>query len=426
MNARYRIARVDKTPEEAREFAIIHGSSFRGTRLGDLVCPLGYDEEMIQWQTRNWLRFFTEDDTHILKAVDTKTGEIVGFCKWREVWHPARPSTTEAIASQAQQHYPEPVRLDSTVFERFQVGKKQVFAEALAHLPHYCYLVLLSTAPASQKSGIGRTMIRECLHWAAERDLPTYLESSINAQTWYRSLGFEDIATLYYGDDRELDCLPCMLLPSPQASRDAIIILAQAERTTAEAHRLADLHSEAFAYTPFGLRCYPNGLTSKVRDYWRKRYEAVVLDSAIHIVVARDSHSGELLGFVDWERRAADWLGSEYTPQEVEIMPAHDMDTDLVRLRRTGENATAKRCLLGTETCYLSTAVVKASHGGRAIGTRLLQACLDWADAERLPTYLFSSPQAYALYARLGFREIDHFLYADDPTCRLPLMLRRL
>ena len=60
---------------------------------------------------------------------------------------------------------------------------------------------------------------------------------------------------------------------------------------------------------------------------------------------------------------------------------------------------------------YLGNAYVRAEHRGRGIGTALLSALLDYADARRLERVVLSpSPRSVPLYRRAGFGEADMLL----------------
>lgn len=81
-------------------------------------------------------------------------------------------------------------------------------------------LETLATLPAYQRQGIGRQLLRYGLLEAEKRDLPAWVEASVNGYPLYRSVGFEDVVELRtdlskYGSKGIVKNV-CMMRPVPK------------------------------------------------------------------------------------------------------------------------------------------------------------------------------------------------------------------
>ncbi|KAF1957467.1 acyl-CoA N-acyltransferase [Byssothecium circinans] len=127
--------------------------------------------------------------TTFLKAVEDETGDLMAFAKWN--FYP-----TEEIAKNAPgRPIPNGPGCNPEACKAFFGGLVQKKAELIGNKPHV-YLHMLHTHPKYQKRGAASALIKWGMQKADELGLAVYLESSLQAHTFYHHHGFKDAGRL--------------------------------------------------------------------------------------------------------------------------------------------------------------------------------------------------------------------------------------
>ncbi|KAI0129447.1 acyl-CoA N-acyltransferase [Xylariales sp. AK1849] len=183
-----------------------------------------------------------------------------------------------------------------------------------------------------------------------------------------------------------------------------------------DANRIASIHIAAMQSNMLLHAQFPT------RGSLRSLHRYLVDDTALHlrnvskgILVARDSDSQDIVGFVKWE------LPSKPGQTEDEEL---DWPEDCDRKYIDEYYALAKeaelRAIGRMHCCHFSFLCTDPAWQGLGIGSLLSQAVMDKAEKIGLPVYLESTMAAVPFYERLNFERIGGFKMAipgrDDPN----------
>ncbi|KAI4144300.1 MAG: hypothetical protein L6R39_004246 [Caloplaca ligustica] len=186
---------------------------------------------------------------------------------------------------------------------------------------------------------------------------------------------------------------------------------------------------QAFAANPNWQILFPNGGTSDLQRMTAYHMRREYPNSDMFFVKVVDTSSPDLiLGFAKWtienhhlathtdERNTMDGKtrngqenfteSSPLRPQVAEgdsnDAPFKEWMPELIGIRH--------RHLKGNPTLVLDELAVRPEHQWQGAGTLLLRHLVDFADAVGMPCYLESTPVAYSMYIRQGFRKVDEFV----------------
>lgn len=170
-----------------------------------------------------------------LKAVDTASGDVLGFCIWGfRGLEPAKMPTvdgrtqpdepTEVKAQQGQQQGQQEEQQQQQTpsddpikrLNAFTDGDMAAWVEEIMPTGVQClYLVMLSVSPTAQGQGVGRALIQWGLNQCDEHGVFAWVHSSEPAHGMYAKLGFDTVRSLDINLD---DYAPC---PPPNEGPDA-------------------------------------------------------------------------------------------------------------------------------------------------------------------------------------------------------------
>ncbi|KAF2498219.1 acyl-CoA N-acyltransferase [Lophium mytilinum] len=184
-------------PADTPKVYDIYFLAFAGSALPRLLFPSAYPtasdtvptaefRESHTAHTLAWLASPASGFQYTFKAVDVASGEVVGMGLWdihltertEEEW---KWKGVEWLAGKERE------RAEELLGE--MVRKKEGFFGGKRHV--YCHVVAVH--PEYQKRGIGRKLMQWGIEVGEQAGLPVYLESSVEGEGLYRSLGFEEV-----------------------------------------------------------------------------------------------------------------------------------------------------------------------------------------------------------------------------------------
>ncbi|KAI8957295.1 putative GNAT family acetyltransferase [Daldinia sp. FL1419] len=111
-------------------------------------------------------------------------GQVIAFAKWT---HPVRPDEDYI---EPPWIWPPGTNLD--ILDDWAKKTEEAQARALGDTP--CYrLTFMGTDPAYQRRGAATMMVRWGMEHSRKNHTPAYLESTLEAASFYRNLGFIDV-----------------------------------------------------------------------------------------------------------------------------------------------------------------------------------------------------------------------------------------
>jgi ribosomal protein S18 acetylase RimI-like enzyme len=166
--------------------------------------------------------------------------------------------------------------------------------------------------------------------------------------------------------------------------------------TLADVSRCTDIYFAAFQ-NPHSLACWPRGVPS-VRQWWEAMICTELSEEGAFWLKAVSSSSGEILAFAKWVEPKPGILPETN-------LPAWPAGADAALCTETfGAWAAFHRAHFGPRGhWYLEMVATAPEHQRRGAGSRLIRWGLARADAAGWEAYLEASPEARALYEKLGF-----------------------
>ncbi|ETN37745.1 uncharacterized protein HMPREF1541_07368 [Cyphellophora europaea CBS 101466] len=122
-----------------------------------------------------------------LKAVDTETGQMIGFAQWH-IYEPGKPIPEPPPREFGPGSNPE---VCEAFFGSIDAKRQQVMGDK----PHI-FLKFLHTDPKHQRRGAGSMLIKWGIQRSEELNLPAYLEATSAGHGLYAKHGFQDIGRL--------------------------------------------------------------------------------------------------------------------------------------------------------------------------------------------------------------------------------------
>ncbi|KAL1953300.1 hypothetical protein VTO42DRAFT_3030 [Malbranchea cinnamomea] len=151
----------------------------------DGACPSAQFLAAHAAATLQWWHHPASRMQHVLKCVDTVSGDIVGMAVW-EVWwrgrREERGERTKPVVPWLAGH-----RRDRA--ERFLEGFWRARERWIAGRRHV-YLQTIAVHPAHQRRGIGRLLMQWGLDVAERLNVPVYLEATYEGLPLYEKCGF--------------------------------------------------------------------------------------------------------------------------------------------------------------------------------------------------------------------------------------------
>ncbi|KAL2162062.1 hypothetical protein VTH06DRAFT_7847 [Thermothelomyces fergusii] len=172
----------------------------------------------------------------------------------------------------------------------------------------------------------------------------------------------------------------------------------------ADAPRIAQIHVAAMDANPLLHAQFPTseGLKSLQR-YLEAHTTEQLRDPSSGILVARDTETGVITGFVKWNSPSHPEVKLERgSLRDIEGCRPELLDRYVALVEEA-----KKRCF-GDQPCYsISFLCTDPAYQGQGIGTLLTRKVLELAKTDKLPVYLESTEVAMPIYQRLAFRAID-------------------
>ncbi|KAH9905748.1 acyl-CoA N-acyltransferase [Xylariomycetidae sp. FL2044] len=145
------------------------------------------DQFMVRFFTGRIASRLDDPQTEIFKAVDTATGQIMGFACWtRELAEGAAPPPTGKVLQSMPTSYMNMDFIMATGAQMEQLSKCMKGEE------HY-YLSAFAVTPPLQGQGIGSRLLEHCLRLADQAVLPSWLISFPGSHSLYLRHGFADV-----------------------------------------------------------------------------------------------------------------------------------------------------------------------------------------------------------------------------------------
>jgi GNAT superfamily N-acetyltransferase len=146
-------------------------------------------------------------------------------------------------------------------------------------------------------------------------------------------------------------------------------------------------------------------------DTWADRAEVAAMRRAW-----TEEYAGRAVPDDDFQERFDAWLEREQD-QRVTWLAEHDGEAVgmlnvlvFTRMPRPGQDAPSR-------WAYLANFWVHPDHRGSGVGTRLLETCTDWCDAQGLVRIVLSpTGRSVPLYARAGFAPATGLMLRPGPT----------
>ncbi|QIW95100.1 hypothetical protein AMS68_000618 [Peltaster fructicola] len=148
-------------------------------------------EEYWTWRIGRMRARLAKSDAHWHKAVDTDTGEIVGFTG---IIEPNNAEIDEAFNAQHKDHLPEIV--DGPLFAEHAAKMSTTKERLLGDRNDFWYVPAMSVHPRHQRRGVGQALLAANLVLTDAAGSDIYLEAMPAAVKLYQSAGFEVIGAL--------------------------------------------------------------------------------------------------------------------------------------------------------------------------------------------------------------------------------------
>ncbi|PGH07097.1 hypothetical protein AJ79_06375 [Helicocarpus griseus UAMH5409] len=158
-------------------------AAFKEEPIMDFLYPRGVDRKAHKEGTIQW--WHHDKASHIMKCVDTDTGNIVGMATWDIFWRPGDENAWEKPAGIPWLEGKERERCES-VLEPMWDMRVKLFGKR-----RYIYLSAVAVHPDHQRGGAGRVLIQWGIDLANQLGLPIYTESSEDGFHLYEHMGFE-------------------------------------------------------------------------------------------------------------------------------------------------------------------------------------------------------------------------------------------
>ncbi|KKZ63272.1 hypothetical protein EMCG_00255 [[Emmonsia] crescens] len=164
-------------------------AAFQNEPIMPFLYPRGVDRNAHKEGTIQW--WHHDKAGHIVKCVDTDTGNIVGMATWDIFWRPGEENAWEKPAGIPWLEGEEKERCENVLGPMWDARVK-LFGKQR----YICKQDLSAVAvhPAHQRRGVGRLLIQWGIDLADQLVLPIYTESSEVGFHLYEHMGFERLA----------------------------------------------------------------------------------------------------------------------------------------------------------------------------------------------------------------------------------------
>ncbi|KAK2765098.1 hypothetical protein FQN54_008797 [Arachnomyces sp. PD_36] len=204
------------TLDDVPELVDVYGDSFADFTITRLCNPKGTQSPAARESHSGMLEMQIKDPVGLMvKAVDTETGEILGYARW-SMYLSGR--TEEELNAPVPQRPANPeiiVELRDNFLNLLDKTRKEV----MGGKPH-CILNVLAVSPKHQRRGIGALLIGYGSDIADKEGVETYLESTPPGYELYKRNGFQDVGTIsldigkWSGKEGEMYVIPKMIRPA--------------------------------------------------------------------------------------------------------------------------------------------------------------------------------------------------------------------
>ncbi|KAH7122665.1 acyl-CoA N-acyltransferase [Dendryphion nanum] len=165
----------------------IEVAAYAGNSVSPILFPGPFPPDSLEQRVKRLARERNEDrTTSYIKAIDEKTGDIIGFASWHLYETPKIAAT--AAASRRLTIGPGANKEACEAFFGGMAQRRDLIMKGKA----FVYLHMLHSDPKHQGRGAGSALMRWGLERADSHNLPTFLESSPDAHTFYKKHGFVD------------------------------------------------------------------------------------------------------------------------------------------------------------------------------------------------------------------------------------------
>ncbi|EGC48573.1 conserved hypothetical protein [Histoplasma capsulatum var. duboisii H88] len=161
-------------------------AAFKDEPIMPFLYPRGVDRKAHREGTIQWSQ--QDKTTHIVKCVDTDTGNIVGMASWDIFWRPGEENGWERPAGIPWLEGEEKERCMSVLGPMWDI-RVDLFGRR-----RYIYLSAVAVHPDHQRGGAGRLLIQWGIDLANQLALPIYTESSEVGFHLYEHMGFERLS----------------------------------------------------------------------------------------------------------------------------------------------------------------------------------------------------------------------------------------
>ncbi|KAL8645315.1 MAG: hypothetical protein Q9226_007359 [Calogaya cf. arnoldii] len=180
-------------PSDIPDIVAVHQASWVndpiiGRLMPDVEPKAKYDYEVNYYKNKFETRVLTGSVMH--KVVETETGKLVAFAKWKYPYSLTPEQQGEKAKLDLGRSYPPGTneKLYEQFFGRLDTLRKKYLDEEKDYFLH-----LLIVSPAYQRKGLGTMLIREGLAAADRDNTRTYIEASPMGLGLYKKFGWKEV-----------------------------------------------------------------------------------------------------------------------------------------------------------------------------------------------------------------------------------------
>ncbi|KAI9934305.1 hypothetical protein ASPWEDRAFT_38161 [Aspergillus wentii DTO 134E9] len=208
--------------------------------------------------------------------------------------------------------------------------------------------------------------------------------------------------------------------------------------TNNDAPKLAHIMCEAFNSNTIHTAMFPTENKPALETFFTEK-ELHNINSPKHTVLALcddtlDDGGGEIVAYITWVTPLKHLvLDSNQTGENVQqqhvsggLAPPPGTNQALSDQMRDSRNEMKARYYRAKEDYLLSLIATHPDHRNRGCGSLLLKACIEAAEKVNARIYLHASEEAYSLYRKHGWNEVDRFVLnvGDDLDATMFAMIR--